>query len=993
MRAAALALALALALRAQAVRAQPQDPRLVWRTLETPHFRIHYYNDMAPLARRVAEVAERAVERLHGPLGWSPSSPVQVVLSDETDDANGSATAVPQNTVRLYVTAPDDLSVLHQYDDWLATLVTHEYTHILHTDNISGVAAILNVIAGKQWAPNQVQPRFILEGLATYEESLHTHGGRLRSSQWEMALRADALAGNLQTLDQLATGPNRWPHGTLWYLYGSYFMQYVADRFGREALAELSREYGATAAPWQLNRVLHRVTGRTWEALYEDFCDAVTARFREEERRLRAGGVEEGVRVTRQGEVVRAPRFLPDGTLVYESTDGQSMTQLRAADAASLARADAEHPLAPRSLEWLAGPSGFGVVGDGRALVVSDTAVHRDIYAYHDLFRWRLGRDGGGALTVEGEERLTEGWRAQQPDVAPDGDRVTFTVNHRGTSSLFEASLTDLQPRPLFRPRRFEQVYAPRYSPDGALIAFSHWRDGGRRDLAVYRRATGRVEYLTDDAALDLSPAFTADGRYLVWSSDRSGVMNLLAREVTPEGFGPERQVTHVISGAFQPAVSPDGRTLVYVTYGPRGWDLARMPFDPSRWREPEAPAGDPYERAPDDEGHGRRPIDTIPTSDHPYSPWGTIRPRILTAELTADGFGPQLALRVSGADILNRHAWNVRLGVGLVRGDPNVDVTYVYRGVRPTLRLRAFRTVDAGNGFRVGRRAPGWVAERVGGESEVSVAFPGRFDAHTVSLVYDASWVRAYGGFPELARYLDPNEAPPVLPFQGWITGLRATWWYARSQRYAYSISAQEGVNLFATARVSDPALGSAVGSVEFSAGASAYIPMPWGYDRRRHVLAFHLGGGVGTTDRGERALFSLGGFPDFNPASLLDLLRGGGVGGGIALRGYKPDARVGSQFEMANVEYRFPVLQPQRGLSTFPLFVQQLWASVFADAGHAAFGRFDWENVAVGAGAEVFADLVVGFVVPLTVRAGYAHGFMDGGEDQFYALLGNAF
>ena len=27
-----------------------------WKTLETPHFRIHYYNDMAPIARRVAEV-------------------------------------------------------------------------------------------------------------------------------------------------------------------------------------------------------------------------------------------------------------------------------------------------------------------------------------------------------------------------------------------------------------------------------------------------------------------------------------------------------------------------------------------------------------------------------------------------------------------------------------------------------------------------------------------------------------------------------------------------------------------------------------------------------------------------------------------------------------------------------------------------------------------------------------------------------------------------
>jgi hypothetical protein len=29
----------------------------------------------------------------------------------------------------------------------------------------------------------------------------------------------------------------------------------------------------------------------------------------------------------------------------------------------------------------------------------------------------------------------------------------------------------------------------------------------------------------------------------------------------------------------------------------------------------------------------------------------------------------------------------------------------------------------------------------------------------------------------------------------------------------------------------------------------------------------------------------------------------------------------------------------------------------------------------------------------VPLTIRTGYAHGFMSDGDDQFYALLGNAF
>ncbi len=450
--------------------------------------------------------------------------------------------------------------------------------------------------------------------------------------------------------------------------------------------------------------------------------------------------------------------------------------------------------------------------------------------------------------------------------------------------------------------------------------------------------------------------------------------------------------MTNVVHGAYQPVVSPDGRTLVYVSYSHRGYDLARMPFDPSRWRDPEALPEDVFERA-DAAPETVAPQSDFATWDRPYNPWATLRPRALTVDVSTDGYGPQLGLRLTGADILGRHAWNARLGIGLVRGDPNLDVTYVYRGLRPTMRLRLYRSVDAGTGYRVGRVSPGWVAERYGGESEVSITFPGRFDAHLLALTYDASYVRAYGGLPGLYRYIDPNEAPPSFPFEGWLAGLRATWSYSRVQRYAYSITAQEGVSAFATVRVADPMLGSAVGSVDASAGVSAYIPMPWGVDRRRHILALHVGAGVGTTDLGERGIFALGGFPAFNSASLLDALRTGAMAGGIALRGYEPAARVGSQFELFNVEYRFPIVQAQRGLSTLPVFVQRVWGDVFCDVGHAAFGRFNVDNVAVGAGAEAMIDLVLGYVVPITVRAGWAHGFMTDGSDQFYALLGSPF
>ena len=69
---------------------------------------------------------------------------------------------------------------LDDHDDWLYGLIAHEYTHILHLDTMSGLPNIYNRIFGKTWAPNQVMPRWVIEGIATYEESKRSAGGRNR---------------------------------------------------------------------------------------------------------------------------------------------------------------------------------------------------------------------------------------------------------------------------------------------------------------------------------------------------------------------------------------------------------------------------------------------------------------------------------------------------------------------------------------------------------------------------------------------------------------------------------------------------------------------------------------------------------------------------------------------------------------------------------------------------------------------------------------------
>jgi len=309
------------------------DPALVWHTIETPHFRITYYSGEAEVAQHVADLGEEINARLEPVLGWKSTERTEIVLTDQTDGANGSATAVPYNAITLYVTAPSDLSPLGDVDDWYQELVTHEYTHILHTDHIGGLPAVINAVFGKTYAPNQAQAKWILEGLAVFMESEHTSGGRLRSSQWNMWMRADVLEGHVAPLDVFSNTPRRWPGGNIYYVYGSFFMQWVIETYGEGALRRMIDEYGTTLVPYGINRAVKRATGRTFEDMYPSFVDTLRREFAVQADAIRARGLREGKRVTFAGYTAEHPRWIPKkawaghaGDLLYFRDDGEDRT-------------------------------------------------------------------------------------------------------------------------------------------------------------------------------------------------------------------------------------------------------------------------------------------------------------------------------------------------------------------------------------------------------------------------------------------------------------------------------------------------------------------------------------------------------------------------------------------------------------------------------------------------------------------------------------------
>lgn len=72
----------------------------------------------------------------------------------------------------------------------------------------------------------------------------------------------------------------------------------------------------------------------------------------------------------------------------------------------------------------------------------------------------------------------------------------------------------------------------PCYSPDGERVVFSSNRSGNL-DLWEVSRKTGTVRRLTDDSADDWDPGFTRHGK-LIWSSNRFGAFEIWIADPEP---------------------------------------------------------------------------------------------------------------------------------------------------------------------------------------------------------------------------------------------------------------------------------------------------------------------------------------------------------------------------------------------------------------------------------------------------------------------------
>ena len=238
-----------------------------WFTISTPNFRVHHTAPLEAYARHYAFSLERALPLIEKRLNWKAPTPVDIVVMDTSDSANGLAMNFPNTHIEVFSTPFEHDSPLTYYFDWVDELAVHELTHIVANDSALGFYLTLRSIFGSWVKPNGLEPTWLAEGLAVYEETEHTTGGRGRSPLLEAmlrtAIREDVLNSSSYTsLDRFNDGAPWWPAGNTAYLMG-YSIQALAARENPGVPGSVASA-NAGNFPFFPNNALEDVSGRNW---------------------------------------------------------------------------------------------------------------------------------------------------------------------------------------------------------------------------------------------------------------------------------------------------------------------------------------------------------------------------------------------------------------------------------------------------------------------------------------------------------------------------------------------------------------------------------------------------------------------------------------------------------------------------------------------------------------------------------------------------------
>jgi WD40-like Beta Propeller Repeat len=553
------AFGLAVTLVFLAFSAVAQSPSADWRTLETPHFRVHFPAGYEEWTMRAATRLEAVRDAVSAEIGFTAGTKIDVVVTNPIAQPNGIAFPLLDTPrIILFTDSPAPDEEIGAYAHWIDLLTVHEVAHIVHMLRpsrdpwqrlLERTVLPLNPITLRA-------PRWVLEGYATVIEGRLTGAGRPTSVLRAAVLRKWAQSGRLPSYGQL-NSDQRFMGMSMAYLAGSAYLEWLERRAGEGSLRKLWARMTARQ---------RRSFAQAFEGVYGDSPERLYGRFAAEltESALaveRAGALREGELWQETSRASGDPAVSPDGAqiaVVIRPREGRQrlavystappdeeekkfrerIEKMLARDPEDVAPVRTK-PLPREEKHSLVLPEGGDITSPrwlrgGGAILFTHRTMDREGFLHRDLFVW--------TLATNDVRRVTHLADVGDADPFPGDQRAIAVRTRFGKSQLVTVDLATGEVTPN-TDASVEVVYShPRVSPDGSRVAYVAHREGSWGLYVDERRIASAT-----------APA---------WLSDQELVATIGADVHRIALDGTTAQLTRSSGMAVDPAPSRDGRVF-----------------------------------------------------------------------------------------------------------------------------------------------------------------------------------------------------------------------------------------------------------------------------------------------------------------------------------------------------------------------------------------------------------------------------------------------
>jgi len=536
-----------------------QYSRFEWRYHKLPHFESFYHQDQGDLPEITAQWAEEAYRELSRDFGFTHKKPIPLLVFS-------SPSLFEQTNVILDVIPEGVGGFTELFKNRIVIPFTgsfEEFRHVIHheTTHAFQFAILYDQFGGSILRNTGMHmPLWFAEGTAEY-----------LSSGWDteadMFLMDNVVFGSLPELgDQMS--------GYIVYKGGQSFFHFLETSRGDSVFHAFLVSFRRTR---NVEGALEKVYGKELKDLGIEWQQELKRIYWPEiGKREKPDG--KGVAITshtesRSGYNLK-PRISPDGQRVAFFSDIKDYTHILIADLDGKVKKEiTQYGYGGyfESFEPFRSGMCWSPQSDRLAFVTKNQGANEiRIVSIRNKRLLRTLRPDLAAIS--------------SPDWSPNGHCIVFTGLKQHATDIYMYDLKTGQLRQLSNDVRTE--FDPRFSRDGTSIVYAaqdtcgiasrrRARERPSTDLFLMEIETGAVRRLTETPCNERQPAFSPDGNRLAFVSDRNGINNVYVGPI--DSLEDAKALTNLIGGCSYPDWSGEKDILVFSLFQKAGWDIWRI--------------------------------------------------------------------------------------------------------------------------------------------------------------------------------------------------------------------------------------------------------------------------------------------------------------------------------------------------------------------------------------------------------------------------------